>query len=474
MVWLDCLEMLVPVPADEDPQPERWVGTPVVRNVTVLSIIAALRLRSLAVDCKLDNNIGSMGLTTTELIGTFRKVPSESHCLHASLQKVHVEARGRLSGHFSTTNLLYQYSFQDVWEEVGRSAMDCVAIKAQLGAIDAKIKIDYRIVAIVQADPIHVDISDDWSQALADNRTLRLLFSVKAGRFDLITTAEALSDVLALTTLLETTLKLKVAEAKETLIRMLGTPASEQALRKKAGKSVSKAACLPSGTYIVSTLVLNAASIRLIIFRNSMKQPEAWRVEMTSMLATLERGVDSDEVVHRDVRIELSAFDITYIPRVKLYKSGDLEPDIEDGNALFRAPTEIILSWPSTSTTMASSQASNSQELHYRFSLAYKHGITVSYHVTKYTRLKEFKPAFSARKKYHSMEIASNTEPNTPAVDSARTASLPVSVHDSAGGQAAEDKNPEQDLMSTLIFKAEPGGVSIEKPYLAALDKGEF
>lgn len=460
-VWIDHLQDLVPPSVEANVED---VKAPIVERASIALAVAGLaRIRSLSAECRLEHGVATTRLLAEEMWMTARRVPGESQSLQIALASVRLTADGQLSGYFESQSIRYQYTFRDVWEHVGRTESQCVAMEAYIGAMQAKIAIDFRIIGLLQANPIKLDVSDDWSQSLEEDRSLRLLYALEMTTLSLITTAEALADIRNFQQKLFSSIEQKRLEADRIVARSFIGAKAERAIRSSVIRSFTKKvrqSVLPAGVRLSSRLHLEAEAIRAVIFKSGLKQTEAMRAQATSVKATLTRSVGSDQAITRDLELDTRLFDLAFLPSIKLYPAAG-EPAVVDSMKTCEAcKKNPMFTWPPTRINMIGTQAHESNEIHHSFSLRFFGDAAAGYSLSEWERLPQLSRAHTDRLKHHGLAPSATTVPNTPAVDIAA-----VSPTSSVSAAVQE---------SSLRFVARPGEVHVDFPKLDKLGSGSL
>lgn len=477
-VWLDHIKDLAPVEIAADAMPDDIGGPDASRVSDNLSLIGIVRVRSLSAECAISNNIGTVILKAEDFTSTFKKVPRDSKSVQIALRKVSLSAKsGRLGGAFTSEALRYNYTFRDVWEQVGRSADRCVDISAHIGTMVANAKIDHRVIAIVQADPIDVLVTDDWSQSLAEERKVNLLFWTKLSTLAVVTTAETPADLQAMRDQLFHTIKEKRDEADLVLQRLRSDRANHKVIRDNVAQAlaVTKPSPLPSDTVVVCDLRLEAEAIRLFIFKNSLMSNDLICVEATAVRATLTRVVGHDHRTSRDLKLELGKFSIAHLSPVKLYNGSDQEPRDDNIQYLRSLEHEDLLRWPPTSIQMNSIQEAGSNDIRHSFTLRFRGAVHIGTKFDLAVRMRELKPVYVARMQFHRLQAQMHTFAGDPttSVDAGTDGSKELSKgerDDHSGNTAPQGLPPGADeAFGRLNFIGRPGEIHIDQPQLVVL-----
>ena len=424
-VWLDRLEQLVPVPPSGSLPPEKVPDKAQGSSTSTLITVVVARVQEVRLTCMLGVSIGTVNFAASQLVGRLRLIPEESRAFSVDLQNLKATSKGRLNGHFNTNGLYFENNHLQLQSGLAPSIKTYVRLSAWIGGMDTSLEFDYRKVLLVQSDPIRVGATDDWSEVSSKNQ-LRLDFSLRFGTFNVMATTQAVPTLVRLSKDMEKLLEERAAKArielfgvsnvsqtvKELSTRKIDTKKEETGLQARV-LTITPCA-IPSGVHVISTIQLEVDRLRLAIYLHHFTDPEAFQGDAGSVRAQLERGINDEDVVTRNLHLHLGFFGIRKLRPKKVTPVQEHENTLEDWFEHLRAVAERnIVKIPTSEARMSSTQEKDSNSLYHRFSLIFTGQVDISLNYALLKQLGELLAAYQEGMK-RVRETESRTAPSSP------------------------------------------------------------
>lgn len=184
-VWLDRIPLFVAEHANSDGSrpptaSSSSVTTPVVKQEVTTALI--IRIRQICLEVDLGQSISSVTLNLQSTI-TRMRLSEMSTEVSLSVANVSIFARGNVAGHINVPDCV----FQTIRRNEGALSDDSRTVRMlelsmTSGPLSAELESDHQRLLIYRADPVQVDIHDDWSLVSSadrgQDRPLLLTFTV--------------------------------------------------------------------------------------------------------------------------------------------------------------------------------------------------------------------------------------------------------------------------------------------------------
>ncbi|KAK4051737.1 Macrophage colony-stimulating factor 1 receptor [Microbotryomycetes sp. JL221] len=381
-VWLDRMDLALdvkkePTQCTKETEPASTKTAP----SNVLTIVQA-RVAKFRFLCDLGQAIGRFNFITETISGRLRWVPGESREFTAGVEHVKLSGQGRAGGSLSIDGVLFSTRLRDSPEEDHVSGSDLLQIQIGIGKIVASLEYEFHKLLVVDADPIAVLVSDDWSSATGTGAQLLLAFDIKMGSFNLISTTSTIPTLIGLSKRVQALIEEKQTLADQNMASV-GLPPRPATAKKNQDVVAAVASKLAhddfksstcGGIRILNRLNIELARIRLAVFPEHFNDSEVFRLDAgAGIKARLERGVDQDHVINRDLHLFLGFFSIRRVNHRKVSPSQESSFTTGEWYELFRTSTERnIFKIGTTVVAMESTQVVGSKRLRHKFTMDFR------------------------------------------------------------------------------------------------------
>ncbi|KAK4047646.1 Macrophage colony-stimulating factor 1 receptor [Microbotryomycetes sp. JL201] len=386
-VWLDRMDLALDVKKDGSTKPrpsEREPTSAQTASSNVQTIVQA-RITKLRLLCDVGQAIGRFNFVADAVTSRLRWVQGESREFTTGIKKLELGGQGRAGGSLSIDGVMFSTRLRDSPNADPVSDSDLLQIQIGVGQIVASLEYEFHKLLVIDADPIAIVVSDDWSSATGDEPKLLLAFDVKMGSFNIITTTSTIPTVIGLSKRVQALMEEKATLADQTLASA-GLPPRPAVAKKNEYVVAAVASKLahdddkqgPLGAEcpvrILNRLQIELARIRIAIFPDHFNDGEVFRLDAGGDIkARLERGVDQDQVIRRDLHLFLGFFSIRKVSHRKISPANETSYTTGDWYELFRTSTERnIFKIGTTEVSMASTQQAGSKRLRHRFTMDFR------------------------------------------------------------------------------------------------------
>ncbi|KAF7315604.1 hypothetical protein MIND_00075800 [Mycena indigotica] len=383
-VWLDRIPIFNSSAAVDTQSVSKSVAdsipqTAVAHEFTTLLLI---RIRQISLEVDLGQSISSITLDLREAMAQ-TKITEELNDVLLSVSDVSIGARGNLSGHASVANCIFQTTRRTpTSSDAGYNRM--LELRMTSDALVAVLESDHQKLLFYRAEPIEVDIYDDWSglstEAGSTDRVVRLLASVASPEVVAVVTVGTIPKLLSYGNKFKANLEAQRegASRESKTFHLSRTPNPDNPLSAVAeamlvsAKSRFKEADAGLSYVVKQRLSLRLGTLRLVVFPRTVGDLEMAQFIGNDVGAQLERLVKSDASPHRDLKLSFSYMSIS-----RLTQLGHLAPPtIATVGAEWMAPLvkdaseAIIVGLPSMEIHMISeekTEAISTRALDYDF-----------------------------------------------------------------------------------------------------------
>ncbi|KAG0707320.1 hypothetical protein DFH29DRAFT_995117 [Suillus ampliporus] len=359
-VWLDRIPLFVAEHTSSDrSRPSTaspsLVSTPVVKQEVTTALIIRIRQIHLKVD--LGQSISSVALDLRGALARMRfsEVSTE---VSLSVAAVSILARGNVAGHMNVPDCV----FQTIRRNEGALPYDSrtarmLELSMTSGPLSAELESDHQRLLIYRADPVQVDIHDDWSLVSSadrgQDRPLLLTFTVNGKEIIALATVATLPKLLMYVNKFQANISAQRdgASQESAAFRATQSPKPDNPLTEVASaffhsaRNRFKEADSELSHRIRQQLSFRLGTLRLIIFPRTMGDTELAQFIGRDVHASLERVVIDGKPPHREIRLSFTALTISKFSQLQplLPSTTVVSDDKAWVDHLFKNPTEAII-----------------------------------------------------------------------------------------------------------------------------------
>lgn len=389
-VWLDR----IPLISSEHTSPEASgilppaprVASPVVKQEVTTAIV--VRIRSIEVNVDLGQSISSVTLNMEDTLVRTR-FSERSRELSLSIAHVAIVAKGNISGHVTVADCMFHTISRNgeallsifTPARLLELTMTSGPLSAELESEHQRLLI-YRSVLSCQvaenitdfncsADPIQVDIHDDWSliSTTGDNdRPLLLAFTVHGKGITALATISTIPKLMLYVNRFKTNIAIQRAGAsrESEAFRATQGPKPDKPLTAVASAFLQSARTkFKEAETDISHLVRQQMSfrlemLRLILFPRSMADTELAQFIGRDVHASLNRTVQDSLPSRREVHLSFTSLDISKFSQHQslLPSTATVSQDPSWVSSLFKSPLESnIVGLPSMKMLMITEES---------------------------------------------------------------------------------------------------------------------
>ncbi|KAJ7072266.1 hypothetical protein C8F01DRAFT_1205872 [Mycena amicta] len=380
-VWLDRIPVLNASSA-ADVRPSTKSATsyaPDNSAVQEFTTLLLIRIRQISLEVDLGQSISSITFDLRDAIAQ-TKITEEYNDVLLYVSDVAIGARGNLSGRASVSNCIFQtIRRMPTGVEAVRTRM--LELRMTSGALVAVLESDHQKLLHYRAEPIEVEIFDDWStispRADSADPAVRLLVSVASPEVVAVATVGTIPKLLSYANKFRANLEAQRegASRESKTFHLSRAPNPENPLSAVAeamllsAKTRFKEADAGLSYVVKQRMSLRLGTLRLVIFPRTMGDLEMAQFIGSDVGAQLERLVKSNTSPHRDLKLSFSFMTISRFTQL-----GHLAPPsiVFDGRewmaSLIKDATEaIIVGLPSMEIHMISEENQDVKALDYDF-----------------------------------------------------------------------------------------------------------
>ncbi|KAF7321613.1 hypothetical protein MKEN_00682400 [Mycena kentingensis (nom. inval.)] len=372
-VWLDRIPVFNATPADPPKPAATSSAPPAVQEFTTILLI---RIRQISLEVDFGQSISSITLDLREAVAQ-TKITEEFHDLLLYVSDVAIGARGNLSGHANVSNCIFQ-TIRRVQTTADVRSNRMLELRMTSDALVVVLESDHQKLLYYRAEPLEVDIFDDWSEVDSADRTLRLAASVASPEVVAVVTIGTIPKMLSYANKFKANLEAQHegASRESKTFHLSRIPNPEKPLSAVAeamllsAKSRFKEATDAGLEHVVKqSLRLRLGMLRLVVFPRTMGDLEMAQFVGSEVGARLERLVKADTPPHRDLRLSFAYMTISRFTQLgHLLPPSILANGYEWMSSLTKDAVEaIIVGLPSMEIHMVSDENSDTKALEYDF-----------------------------------------------------------------------------------------------------------
>ncbi|KAG6332933.1 hypothetical protein ID866_6159 [Astraeus odoratus] len=374
-VWLDHIPLIAaaqnsptedygavtPLPQPRHPVPEQDIS---------IAIIVHIRRTEVTID--LGQSISVVTFNFEEaLIST--RFSDSSYGVSLSIANVSVVARGNMSGHITVPNCIFRTVHRKETPIRHPTTSRLLELTMTSGALNAELESEQQRLLVYRADPVQVDIHDDWcliSSGIGDNkdRPLLLAFTVHGGEITALATIATIPKLMHYASRFKSSIAAqRLAAGRESeAFRATQAPKPSNPLTEVASAFLQSARDrlkeVETDLYylIRQQMSFHLRTLTLILFPRTMADAELASFVGRDVHASLHRTVQDGPPSRRELHLSFSAFNISKFTQFQpfLPSSVLVSNDRSWVESLFKNPIESnIIGLPSMKMLMITEQS---------------------------------------------------------------------------------------------------------------------
>ncbi|KAG2345485.1 hypothetical protein BDR05DRAFT_880204 [Suillus weaverae] len=345
-VWLDRIPLFVADHASSDrsrpPTASSSVTTPIVKQEVTTALM--IRIRQIHLEVDLGQSISSVTLDLQSAV-TRMRFSDMSTEVSLSVANVSILARGNVAGHMNVPDCVFQTIRRNegaLYDNSRTARM--LELSMTSGPLSAEL----------EADPVQVDIHDDWSLvSSADrgkDRPLLLTFTVNGEEIIALATIATIPKLLMYANKFQANIvaQREGASHESAAFRATQSPKPDNPLTEVASaffhsaRNRFKEADAELSHRIRQQLSFRLETLRLVLFPRTMGDTELAQFIGRDVHASLERVVIDESPPHREIRLSFTALTISKFsqPQPLLPSTIVVSDDKAWVDQLFKHPTE--------------------------------------------------------------------------------------------------------------------------------------
>ncbi|KAG1742840.1 hypothetical protein EDB19DRAFT_1875202 [Suillus lakei] len=356
-VWLDRIPLFVAEHASSDKSrpptaSSSSVTTPVVKQEVTTALM--IRIRQIHLEVDLGQSISTVTLDLQSAV-TRMRLSEISTEVSLSVANVSILARGNVAGHMNVPDCV----FQTIRRNEGASPDDSrtarmLELSMTSGPLSAEVESDHQRLLIYRADPVQVDIHDDWSLVSSadrgQDRPLLLTFTVNGEEIIALATIATIPKLLMYVSKFQANIaaQREGASQESAAFRATQLPKPDNPLTEVASaffhsaRNRFKEADAELSHRIRQQLSFRLEALRLVLFPRTMGDTELAQFIGRDVHASLERVVIDGSPPHREIRLSFTALTISKFsqPQPLLPSTTVVSDDKAWVDQLFKHPTE--------------------------------------------------------------------------------------------------------------------------------------
>ncbi|KAF9241526.1 hypothetical protein BU15DRAFT_87119 [Melanogaster broomeanus] len=368
-VWLDR----IPLIASQHTHPEesgivssaQQLSSPTVKQEVTTTIIVCVR--RIEVNINLGQSISNVTLSMGDaLIRT--RFSGRSSELSLSVAEVAIQAKGNISGHILVADCIFQ-TIRRNEEVLHQEATYARLLELTMtsGPLSAELESEHQRLLVYRAEPIQVDIHDDWSLISSTggekDRPLLLAFTVHGKEISILATISTIPKLMLYVNKFKANIATQRfgASRESEAFRAAHAPKPNNPLTEVASalfqsaRSRFKEAERDISYIIRQQMSFRLEMLRLILFPRSMADTELAQFTGREVHASLNRTVEDGLLSRREVHLSFTALNISKFSQLHshLPSTATVSRDLAWVNSLFKNPTEAnIVGLPSMKMLM--------------------------------------------------------------------------------------------------------------------------
>ncbi|KAF8554692.1 hypothetical protein OG21DRAFT_1508579 [Imleria badia] len=375
-VWLDR----IPLIASENTTPEasgiisaspapRVASSEVKQEVTTAIII---RIRSIEVNVDLGQSISNVTLNMDD---TLIRTRFSEGCREVSLSvaDLAIFAKGNISGHVAVADCMFHTISRNGEALLSEStSARLLELTITSGPLSAELESEHQRLLVYRADPIRVDIHDDWSLISSTtgdkDRPLLLAFTVHGKEIIALATISTIPKLMLYVNKFKANIAIQRAGASRESVAFRATqgPRPDKPLTEVAAAFLQSAKTkFKEAETDISHLVRQQMSfrlemLRLILFPRSMADTELAQFIGRDVHASLNRTVQDSLPSRREIHLSFTSLDISKFSQLQslLPSTATVSQDPSWVSSLFKNPLESnIVGLPSMKMLMITEES---------------------------------------------------------------------------------------------------------------------
>ncbi|KAK0484381.1 hypothetical protein EDD18DRAFT_1361385 [Armillaria luteobubalina] len=381
-VWLDRLPMFNGKQSDGivNTVPKSNPDTPVTSHRQEYTTIILLQIRQIKLDVDLGQSISTVILDLKDSI-LRTKLTEVTHELSLSVGDVNVTARGNVAGKANVSNCVFQTirRIENPVDDAAHSRM--LELRMTSGPFIVVLESEHQKLLHYRAEPIEIEIFDDWSQILlhseSSNRPLSLSFTVVSPEVVAVITVGTIPKILTYAEKFNANLdaQREGASRDSKTFRNSRTTQPDNALSAVAEAMLHSARnrlreAEAGMSYIIRQhMSLRLDLLRLVLFPRTMDDLEAAQFIGRNIRARLDRLIQVDQPSERDIFLSFTSMSISRFAQLGHVPATLLDNNEWLTNLLKDASEANIVGLPSMTMHMVSkeTQEGPSKVLDYDF-----------------------------------------------------------------------------------------------------------
>ncbi|KAI3619034.1 fermentation associated protein [Moniliophthora roreri] len=334
-VWLDRIPMFNNVPLDyqepsSEPRSRTITGstnvaattssnTPKQEFVTVIIV----RIRQINLDIDLGQSISAVNFNLSNTI-LRTKLTDRSNEVSFSVGGLKLSGRGNLSGEADVSNFVFQTIRRTHSRSPTLSNNRMLELRMTSGPLVIMLESDYQKLLHYRAEPLAVEILDDWSMTLPlseeKDRPLSLSFTVSSPEVVAVATVGTIPKLMSYANKFQANLEAQRegASRESKTFRVSRTPKPDNPLSAVAEAMIHSARARfkeaePSLSYVIrQDMSLRLDLLQLVVFPRNMNDAEVAQFVGREVRGHLSRLVESEaSSAKRDIRLSFSTMKIS-------------------------------------------------------------------------------------------------------------------------------------------------------------------
>ncbi|KAF9033263.1 hypothetical protein BDZ89DRAFT_1063002 [Hymenopellis radicata] len=378
-VWLDRIPMFNgrnSVPDIKTPSKIVTPDTSIILSPSPqpeYSTVLLIRIRQIKLDVDLGQSISTIVLDLRDSV-LRTKLTESINEVSLSVGDVSMTARGNIGGKVHVGDCVFQTirRIEQSHEEVG-SQSRMLELRMTSGPFIVALESEHQKAATlpVTAEPLAVEIFDDWSQVLAhppsQSRPLRLSFTIVGPEIVAAATIGTIPQILSYVNKFKANLEIQRDGASRDSKTFRSTRAPQpdnplsavaEAMIHSARSRIQEATDAGLSYIIRQHMSLRLDLLRLVVFPRSMDDVEAAQIVGRNVRARLDRLIQSGEPSKRDISLSFTGMTISRLSQLGHTVSALQFSDNNDWlNVLMRGASEAtIVGLPSMKMHMVSEE----------------------------------------------------------------------------------------------------------------------
>ncbi|KAI0051792.1 hypothetical protein FA95DRAFT_1675579 [Auriscalpium vulgare] len=335
-VWLDRIPVFTgntapPPPAPRTPGSLTPGGMPSSKQNLTTAVLVRVRKMVLSVD--LGQSISSVTFDMQRAV-LRSKLQESSTEMSLSVADLRIEAAGNVSGH----GHIPDFSFNTVRRKnrtlSGPSELRMLDMSLTSGALDLTLESDYQKILHLWAEPLNVQVMDDWSQMGPDmpilERLLRLCFDVSGTDLVAVVTVSTLPKLVSYAAKFKANLEIQKegASRESKAFRITQEPRPDNPLSAFANAMLQSARSRlkkeDNFTYMVEQQVTFRLNLlRLAVFPRTMNDVEMAHFVARDLRANLDRIVADAVPITRKLQLAFASMATSRLSQLNVQATSD-------------------------------------------------------------------------------------------------------------------------------------------------------